>query len=157
MQHDRALPVGLLEWEDGSDALRFRSVLTEGARQDQALADVRGKLVRSASLEFVIDKYEDDIPSKTSEITGARVIRLSLVDDGAYPKSKIKAAKRADCGCKEQRLEQDALIDTIVARVRESMAVAVVPLEPVRIPVLQRSHLGHRSDLVRCARIPRPP
>ena len=140
MQHDRALPVGLLEWEDGSDALRFRSVLTEGARQDQALADVRGKLVRSASLEFVIDKYEDDIPSKTSEITGARVIRLSLVDDGAYPKSKIKAAKRADCGCKEQRLEQDALIDTIVARVRESMTVAVVPLEPVRM--LPQSRLG---------------
>ena len=123
MQHDRALPVGLLEWEDGSDALRFRSVLTEGARQDQALADVRGKLVRGASLEFVIDKFEDDIPSKTSEITGARVIRLSLVDDGAYPKSKIKAAKRADCGCQDKRLSQDALIDTIVARVRESMKV----------------------------------
>ena len=123
MQHDRALPVGLLEWDDGSDALRFSSVLTEGARQDQALADVHGKLVRGASLEFVIDKFEDDIPSKTSEITGAHVIRLSLVDDGAYPKSKIKAAKRADdCGCKAKRLSQDELIDTIVARVREGLS-----------------------------------
>ena len=143
MQHDRALPVGLLEWEDGSDALRFRSALTEGAllSGSRRSRDVRGKLVRGASLEFVIDKYEDDIPSKTSEITGARVIRLSLVDDGAYPKSKIKAAKR---GClrvqRDKRLEQDALIDTIVARVRESMAVAVVPLEPVRM--LPQSRLG---------------
>ena len=76
--------------------------------------------VARASIEFVIDKFEDDIPNKTSEITGARVIRLSLVDDGAYPKSKIKANKRADCGCKDKRLEQDVLIDTIVARVRES-------------------------------------
>ena len=126
MQHDRALPVGLLEWDDRSDALGFRSVLTEGDRQDQALADVRGKLVRAASLEFVIDKFEDDIPNRTSEITAARVIRLSLVDDGAYPKSKIKAAKRADCGCKEKRLSQDELIDLIVARVRESLPVAMV-------------------------------
>ena len=154
MQHDRALPVGLLEWEDSSDALRFRSVLSDGARQDQALADVRGKLVRGASLEFVIDKYEDDIPNKASEITGARVIRLSLVDDGAYPKSKIKANKRADCGCKDKRLEQDALIDTIVARVLESMppvtgnAAAVAPHIPPRVgggPML-RSRLG--MDLI---------
>ena len=122
MQHVRASPVGLLEWEDSADALRFRSVLTEGGRQDQALADVRGKLVRGASLEFVIDKYEDDIQNKTSEITGAHVIRLSLVDDGAYPKSKIKASKRAAaCGCKSVWRSQDELIDTIVARVREDM------------------------------------
>ena len=143
MQHDRALPVGLLEWDDATEALRFQSDLTEGARQDQALADVRGKLVRGASLEFVIDKYEDDIPNRTSEITGARVIRLSLVDDGAYPKSKIKAAKRADCGCKEKRLSQDELIDLIVARVREGLAVdgdeiarAVIANAPARRDLL---------------------
>ena len=138
MQHDRALPVGLLEWDDGSDALRFQSMLPEGGRQDQALSDVRGKLVRGASLEFVIDKYEDDIPNKTSEITGARVIRLSLVDDGAYPKSKIKAVARAACGCKEKRISQDALIDTIVARVRESMPVEGVVLDGIA----EQGHAG---------------
>ena len=123
MQHDRALPVGLLEWEDSSDALRFRSDLTEGsALSDEALARIAGGTVRGASLEFVIDKYEDDIPHKSSEITGARVIRLSLVDDGAYPKSKIKAAKRADCGCKSTLRSQDELIEAIAARVREGLA-----------------------------------
>ena len=137
MQHKRELPVGLLEWDDASDALRFRSVLPEGDRQNQALSDVRGKLVRGASLEFVVDKYEDDIPNKTSEITGARVIRLSLVDDGAYPKSKVKVAKRAECGCKEKRLSQDELIDLIVARVRKTMpvdaiATRVAPAAPRR-------------------------
>ena len=122
MQHDRALPVGLLEWEDSSDALRFRSDLTEGsALSDEALARIAGGTVRGASLEFVIDKYEDDIPHKSSEITGARVIRLSLVDDGAYPKSKIKAAKRADCGCKSTLRSQDELIEAIAARVHDGL------------------------------------
>ena len=79
------------------------------------------KTLRGASLEFVIDKYEDDIPHKSSEITGARVIRLSLVDDGAYPKSKIKAAKRADCGCKSTLRSQDELIEAIAARVHDGL------------------------------------
>ena len=122
LQHDRALPVGLLEWEDSSDALRFRSVLTEGSTlSDEALVRIAGKTLRGASLEFVIDKYEDDIPHKSSEITGARVIRLSLVDDGAYPKSKIKAAKRADCGCKSTLRSQDELIEAIAARVHDGL------------------------------------
>ena len=146
MQHDRALPVGLMEWEDGSDALRFSSALTEGARQDQALADVRGKLVRGASLEFVIDKFEDDIPNKTSEITRARVIRLSLVDDGAYPKSKIKAAKRADCGCKDKRLSQDELIDAIALRVRKGMADDAEAARALVKDKAYRSRLG--MDLI---------
>ena len=44
MQHDRAMPLGILEWQDDDDALRFRSELTAGPRQDQALLDVRAGL-----------------------------------------------------------------------------------------------------------------
>ena len=100
MQHDRSLPVGLLEFEDSPDALRFRSELSAGMRQDQALEDIRSGLLRGASLEFIPKADIVDSKKETIEITEARVLRLSLVDDGAYPKSKIKA--RA-CGCATSR------------------------------------------------------
>ena len=92
---------------------------------------------------------------KSSEITGARVIRLSLVDDGAYPKSKIKAAKRADCGCKSTLRSQDELIEAIAARVREGLAADDIEAKrsiqrglathPIR-PVPARTRLG--MDLI---------
>ena len=94
IQHDRAQPLGLLEWHDDEDALRFRTELTDGARQDQMLKDVRSKLVRGASIEFkptkekLIEKDETEGP--LFEILEAQVIRLSLVDDGAYPQSAIR-------------------------------------------------------------------
>ena len=76
-------------------------MLTEGSSlSDEALARVRGGTLRGASLEFVIDKYEDDIPHKTSEITGARVIRLSLVDDGAYPKARSRLRSALTAGAR---------------------------------------------------------
>ena len=118
VQHDRSQPLGLIEWEDSPEALRFRCEFPMGDRQDQMLVDVRAGTVRGASIEFAIDKYEEDIPNKTETVIKGRLIRCSLVDDGAYPKSKIKANKRAaDCGCKDKRLEQDALIDAIASRV----------------------------------------
>ena len=95
MQHDRAMPLGILEWQDDDDALRFRSELTAGPRQDQALLDVRAGLVRGASMEFkllrerIVELNEKDGP--LYEILQAAVIRNSLVDDGAYPQSSIKA------------------------------------------------------------------
>ena len=48
MQHDRAMPLGLLEWQDDPDALRFRTELSDGAEagpgaDGRALrADARG-------------------------------------------------------------------------------------------------------------------
>ena len=108
MQHDRALPVGLLKFEDSPEELRFRSELTEGMRQDQALADIRSGLLRGASMEFVPMNDTIDSKAKTIEITEARVLRLSLVDDGAYPKSKIKARTESQpCGCAKRRGELD--------------------------------------------------
>ena len=91
MQHDRAMPLGLLEWQEDDDALRFRAELSKGPRQDQALMDVRAGLVRGASLEFKPTKERlletDAAKGPLFEITEASVVRLSLVDDGAYPQS----------------------------------------------------------------------
>ena len=94
MQHDRAMPLGILEWQDDEDALRFRVELTDGARQDQARQDVRSGLVRGASLEFKPSKEKlletDEKLGPLFEIMEAQVVRLSLVDDGAYPQSAIR-------------------------------------------------------------------
>ena len=94
VQHDRAMPLGLLEWQDDEDALRFRAKLTEGPRQDQMLMDVRAELVRGASMEFKPSKEKlletDETLGPLFEILEAQVVRLSLVDDGAYPQSAIR-------------------------------------------------------------------
>ena len=56
--------------------------------------DVRAGLVRGASLEFKPTKERlletDAAKGPLFEITEASVVRLSLVDDGAYPQSSIK-------------------------------------------------------------------
>ena len=79
MQHDRAMPLGLLEWEDDDDALRFRTELSDGARQDQALQDVRAGLLRGASLEFMPEKERlletDETKGPLYEIVKAKVMR----------------------------------------------------------------------------------
>ena len=96
IQHDRAMPVGLLEYEDGDDALRISSDIATGPRGDQALADIRAGLLRGLSIEFMPRNDVVDSKKKEIEITDAELFRVSLVDDPAYPKSKLK---RAACGC----------------------------------------------------------
>ena len=108
LQHVRAMPLGLLEWQDDEDALRFRTELSEGARQDQALQDIRAGLLRGASMEFQIKREKlletDDEKGALYEVLKAAVFRNSLVDDGAYPQSSIKlrvdpmAAARSEPG-----------------------------------------------------------
>ena len=91
-QHDRAIPLGLMEWIDDEDELRFRVAMPPGPAQDQALSDVSHGLLRGASLEFIPSK-EKPIElgdSPLYEITEGRVLRLALVDDGAYPQSKVQ-------------------------------------------------------------------
>ena len=89
--------------------------------------------------------------NKSSEITGARVIRLSLVDDGAYPKSKIKAAKRADCGCKSTLRSQDELIEAIAARVHEGFDLDAIVASSAEEDAIQRRA---RLTAVRSAAVP---
>ena len=96
LQHDRAKPLGLLEWQDDDDALRFRTELSVGSSPGPS-ADGRARsgLLRGASLEFPPPRYgllgdgrrEWSTPGDHG---GAMVRRLSLVDDGAYPQSSIK-------------------------------------------------------------------
>ena len=93
-QHDRAFPLGLMEWIDDEDALRFKVSMTPGGVQDQALADVQHGLLRGASLEFVPQREKPvemgDDPMV--EVLEAKVLRLALVDDGAYPQSTVARA-----------------------------------------------------------------
>ena len=99
-QHDRAIPLGLMEWIDDEDALRFRVALPPGPAQDQALSDVDHGLLRGASLEFIPSK-EKPIElgdSPLYEITEGRVLRLALVDDGAYPQSQGAAGDAGGTG-----------------------------------------------------------
>ena len=102
LQHDRALPIGLGEFVEDEDALRFRCELTEGARQDQVLSDVDAGLLRGASLEFVPKREKmvewDDEKGALYEILDAQVLRLSLVDDGAYPQSTIELKMEPPAG-----------------------------------------------------------
>ena len=54
MQHDRAMPLGLLEWQDDDDALRFRTELSDGAEAGPGASRRAGRAcVRGASLEFM--------------------------------------------------------------------------------------------------------
>ena len=99
LQHDRALPVGLARYIDDEDAMRFRFAVAETPRGDQALADVRAGLLRGASVEMrpvkrrPIELSENDKP--LIEIVEAVMLRYSLVDDGAYPDSRIKMRVKA--------------------------------------------------------------
>ena len=132
MQHDRSLPVGLLEFEDSPKELRFTSELPAGMRQDQALEDIRSGLLRGASIEFIPEDDIVDSKKETIEITDARVLRLSLVDDGAYPKSKIKA--RA-CGCAAKQASQEEMIEAVIERQRKVFMSAIKDVTPTPAPI----------------------
>ena len=125
MQHDRAMPLGILQWQDDEDALRFRVELAVGARQDQARQDVRSGLVRGASLEFKPTKEKlletDETEGPLFEILEAQVIRLSLVDDGAYPQSAIRLRVEPMASLEAIAVESAGL--AVVARRRRRMMV----------------------------------
>ena len=95
LQHVRALPIGLAGYIDDDDAMRFRVEVAETPRGDQALADIRAGLLRGASVEMRPGKHRtveaggDDGP--LVEIMEAAMLRFSVVDDGAYPDSRISA------------------------------------------------------------------
>ena len=98
LQHDRALPIGRLEFVDSPEALRFRATLSAGARADQALADIDAGLLRGASMEFFPERVltvESGV-RPLMEITKGRVTRVSLVDVPQYPSSRFQV--RADDG-----------------------------------------------------------
>ena len=124
LQHDRALPLGLIEWQDDKDALRLSAKLPDGMRQDQALADINSGLLRGLSLEFVPVKdrripADDNEKADVWEIEEARVIRCSVVDDGAYPKSKV--AQRAGCGCGQRQTVDVPMLAEKVDKLAERM------------------------------------
>ena len=85
----------MTEWKLEDDALRVSTVINEGARGDQALADIRGGLLRGLSLEFskLTDRWAE---GRRRIIERMQVHRVSLVDDGAYAQSTV--ARCQGCG-----------------------------------------------------------
>ena len=89
--------------QDDGDALRFRADLPEGRDQDQALGNVRAGLVRGASLEMTVSKQSSSkrCLRRAAAVRDleAQVLRLSLVDDGAYSQAADQAARAAGGDC----------------------------------------------------------
>ena len=113
IQHDRAAPVGLATWKLDDDALRVSTVVNEGARGDQALADIRGGLLRGWSLEFSTKKQswagDEGGEGKRRTIERMQVHRVSLVDDGAYRQSVVARCK----GCEDSEALRDLLSEAL--------------------------------------------
>lgn len=84
---------GGLALEDDADALRVRAVLPQTRDADDALALVRGKVLRGLSLEFVVRTERIDADVRVIESASLRGI--GLVDKPAYRDSAVAArAKR---------------------------------------------------------------
>ena len=119
LQHDRSQPVGILKWEEHEDYLGFRAQLTKGSSlADEAWVRVAGGTLRGASLEFMPEKEKlletDENKGPLYEIVQAKVVRLSLVDDGAYPQSSINV-----------RMEQLAAVHVEVSRMWDQRFMVV--------------------------------
>ncbi len=91
LQHVRAEVLARPAWEDGPDAMRVSATLPGGARQDQALADVGGGLLRGFSIEFAA--LRSSVVDGVRVVTRALVHRVSLVDSPALPDSLIEAQR----------------------------------------------------------------
>ena len=91
IQHNRELPVGLLEFMDSPGELRFRATLAKTPRADQLLMDIDAGHIRGASMEFYPERVQpmDAGGQRVMEITKGRVSRVSLVDVPAYPSSRF--------------------------------------------------------------------
>lgn len=94
--HDRSQRLGLIEWQESDDELRFTSVLPPGARQDQMLEDLRAGLVGGASVEAIVER--DHMEGRCRVVTRARVRRVSLVTTQAFPESKVGLREETDYG-----------------------------------------------------------
>ena len=141
IQHNRAMPVGLTEWKLEDDALRVSTVINEGARGDQTLADIRGGLLRGWSLEFskIKDRWAE---GRRRIIESMQVHRVSLVDDGAYAQSVV-----ARChGCEDTEALRDLLTNALASSENEctcktAKRSAVVELAPavIETAVIERA------------------
>ena len=92
--HQLANRLGQIDWEESEDELRFMSVLPEGARQDQMIADIRAGLVGGASVETVV--LRDHMEGAMRVVERAQVRRVSLVTNQAYPESRVALRESGD-------------------------------------------------------------
>ena len=114
IQHNRDLPVGLVEWIEDKDALRFKTEIVKSARGDQALADIRGGLLRGASMEF--QAKNETMNGKIRELSLIKVGRVSLVDKPSYPTSRIQVRCHACQDSLRTKIEDDMPKDDYKAK-----------------------------------------
>ena len=131
LQHDRGRPVAMVEWQDDEDAMRFRATFPPGARQDQTLGDMAAGLWRGASLEFIPKRQKPvemgDNP--VVEIVEAKLLnRLAIVDDGAYPQSKVARMPMPEAKPKPEEERPGEHTD----RATEEGALRITMVEPAK-------------------------
>lgn len=87
LQHDRAAVLALPTWERTDTALRLAATLPDGARQDQALADVAAGLLSGLSGEVEI--IESELQAGVRVVRLGRLTGAAVVDTPALPGSLI--------------------------------------------------------------------
>ena len=94
-QHDRGRPLvragsGLVITE-APDAVTLRAELPDGPEQDQAMADVRARILRGLSVEF--RAMEETMAGDVRVITRARLTGIGLVDRPQYDDATVAAMR----------------------------------------------------------------
>ena len=96
-QHDRQRPLArtpdTMTLADSADAMRMTARLPKTTMADDALVLVRAGVIRGLSVEMMVEGEEWEGTRRT--ITAARLTAIGVVDNGAYPASKLEARWRA--------------------------------------------------------------
>ena len=101
VQHDRGRPIartdgGGLEFNDSRDALRLSADLPNTTEANDAVENVRAKILRGFSIEFVPDEYlgRQGPDQNTVVHTRARLTDVALVDRPAYHGATAKPRQK---------------------------------------------------------------
>ena len=96
--HNRDEPLAVSDGElkitDGKDRMAFDLVLPETTHGNNARIEIEERLIRGASLEFVVTKDEYDYERGHRVVVSGRMFGFGLVDKPAYPDS-VATMKRA--------------------------------------------------------------
>ena len=121
IQHDRSRPIartrgGGLELVDNATELSIRAVLPDTREATDALTNVRSKIFRGLSIEFVPERVRND--GNMNIIERARLTGIAVVDRPAYKKSKVNPRQKEDIHMNEEQIRQ--LIEKEIQRQLDS-------------------------------------
>ena len=131
LNHDRGRPLartqgGGLVLTDSTTELRAEVVMPETREADDAMELVKTKVLRGLSVAFVPEEWvtRDEGKMTTTVITRATLLRVSLVDKPAYPKSRVDARRKESMDEAEVR----ALIEKAISERSEKEPIDVATL-----------------------------